>query len=182
MSIPEKRKQQGFALIEVMFAIFILAFGLLALAALLSQLSGSTTQSRYLGSEVMLASEKLEDLNQLDYNAYKAPGVVPPPGVPLKPTLAPGGSLANSNSIFYSDQVQLSSRSGMVIDPTDATAAAPAPNDLLTFQRRWVIESDTPAPRVQRITVIVIPLTGTPQERAATFQTSTIRPCDSTGC
>jgi prepilin-type N-terminal cleavage/methylation domain-containing protein len=166
MSIPEKRKQKGFALIEVMIAIFILAFGLLALAALLSQLSGSTTQSRYLGSEVMLASEKLEDLNQLDYKAYKLTA------------LAAGGSLTANNANYF-DQVQISSRSGMVSDPTGAAGAA---NDMLTFQRRWVIESDTPAPRVQRITVIVIPLTGTPVERAATFQTSTIRPCDSSGC
>ena len=179
MSTPKKRKQNGFALIEVMIAISILAFGLLALAALLAQLFGNTTQSRYLGSEVMLASEKLEDLNQLDYNGFKAPGVPPAPGV--KPTLAPGGSLAASVD-FYSDQVQISSRSGMVIDPTDTTAAAPAPNDLLTFQRRWVIESDTPSPRVQRITVIVIPLTGTPVEKAETFQTSTVRPCDASGC
>lgn len=170
MSIPEKRKQSGFAMIEVMIAIFILAFGLLALAALLSQLTGSTTQSRYLGSEVMLASEKLEDLNQLDYKGYKA-------GTPT-PLLAPGGSLVADNPNYF-DQVQISSRSGMVSDPTGPAAAA---NDMLTFKRRWVIESDTPAPRVQRITVIVIPQTGTPVERAQTFQTSTVRPCDSTGC
>jgi prepilin-type N-terminal cleavage/methylation domain-containing protein len=177
MSIPKKRKQSGFALIEVMIAISILAFGLLALAALLAQLFGNTTQSRYLGSEVMLASEKLEDLNQLDYKTYKLGGTA------ATPLLAPGGSLTNP-LLFptYVDQVQISSRSGMVIDPTDKTAAAPAPNDLITFQRRWVIESDTPSPRVQRITVIVIPLTGTAVEKAETFQTSTVRPCDASGC
>ncbi len=175
-----KEGDSGFALIEVMFAIVILAVGLLGLAALLAQLSGSTTQSRYLGSEVMLASEKLEDLNQLDYNNFKAPGVNPPAGQSRKPTLAPGGSLTNSNDPNYSDQVQISSRSGMVADPTGPAGAA---NDMLTFQRRWVIESDTPAPRVQRITVIVIPVTGTPVEKAETFQTSTVRPCDSfSGC
>lgn len=161
-----KEGDDGFALIEVMFAIVILAVGLLGLAALLAQLSGSTTQSRYLGTEVMLASEKLEDLNQLDYNAYKTT------------SLAAGGSLV-ANNANYSDQVQISSRSGMVSDPTGPAAAA---NDMLTFQRRWVIESDTPSPRVQRITVIVIPATGTPVERAETFQTSTVRPCDPSGC
>jgi prepilin-type N-terminal cleavage/methylation domain-containing protein len=168
-----KNGSDGFALIEVMFAIVILAVGLLGLAALMAQLSGSTTQSRYLGTEVMLASEKLEDLNQLDYKTYKLGAT--PPTVAL---LAPGGSLTASNA-NYSDQVQVSSRSGMVSDPAGAVAAA---NDMLTFQRRWVIESDTPAPRVQRVTVIVIPLTGSPAERAATFQTSTIRPCDPSGC
>jgi prepilin-type N-terminal cleavage/methylation domain-containing protein len=166
-----KAVDQGFALIEVMFAIVILAVGLLGLAALLAQLSSSTTQSRYLGTEVMLASEKLEDLNQLDYRTYKLT------------TLAAGGSIAitGTPSAAYSDQVQISSRSGMVVDPTDP-AAAGAATDLLTFQRRWLIELNTPSPRTQRITVIVIPVTGSPVERAETFQTSTVRPCDPTGC
>jgi hypothetical protein len=156
-------------MVEVLFAVFILAFGLLALAALLAQLFGNTTQSRYLGTEVMLASEKLEDLNQLDYNAYKAT------------TLAPGGSLA-ANTANYFDQVQISSRSGIVQDATDANGAVAA-NDSLTFQRRWVIETNTPSTGVERVTVIVIPLTGDPVQRAATFQTSTVRPCDtSAGC
>ncbi len=47
----------------------------------------------------------------------------------------------------------------MVVDPTDPAAAGTA-TDLLTFQRRWLIEADTPSPRVERITVIVIPVTG----------------------
>ena len=170
MSIPKKRKQKGFALIEVMAAIFILAFGLMALAALLAQLSGSTTQSRYLGAEVMLASEKLEDLNQLDYKTYQVGTATP--------LLAPGGSLA-ANNAGYSDLVKISAKSGMISDMGNVSAA----NDMITFQRRWVIESDTPVVRVQRITVIVIPLAGTAVEKAATFQTSTIRPCDVTaGC
>ncbi len=166
-----KEGDSGFAMIEVMFAITILAVGLLGLAALLAQLSGSTTQSRYLGSEVMLASEKLEDLNQLDYGTYGTT------------RLAAGGSIAitGAPNPAYSDQVQISSRSGMVVDPSNP-AAAGAATDLLTFQRRWVIETDTPSPRVERITVIVIPVTGSPVERAETFQTSTVRPCDPSGC
>jgi hypothetical protein len=159
----------GFAMVEVLFAVFILAFGLLALAALLAQLFGNTTQSRYLGTEVMLASEKLEDLNQLDYKTYSATA------------LAPGGSLTANNANYF-DQVLISSRSGIVIDAADKNGAVAA-NDSLTFQRRWVLETNTPAPGVERLTVIVIPLTGNSVERAATFQTSTVRPCDtSTGC
>ena len=170
MSIPKKRRQKGFALIEVMAAIFILAFGLMALAALLAQLSGSTTQSRYLGAEVMLASEKLEDLNQLDYKTYKSGTATP--------LLAPGGSLTANNAGYF-DQVQISSKSGMISDMGNVGAAT----DMITFQRRWVIESDTPVARVQRVTVIVIPLAGTAVEKAATFQTTSIRPCDVTaGC
>jgi hypothetical protein len=66
---------------------------------------------------------------------------------------------------------------------SDPTGAAQAANDMITFQRRWVIESNTPSLGVQRITVIVIPQTGTPLERAETFQTTTVRTCDlNTGC
>lgn len=159
----------GFAMVEVLFAVFILAFGLLALAALLAQLFGNSTQSRYLGTEVMLASEKLEDLNQLDYNTYK-------------PTsLAPGGSLIANNPNYF-DQVQISNRSGIIADATDANGVVAA-NEALTFQRRWVVETNTPSPGVERVTVIVIPLTGNSLEKAATFQTSTVRPCDTAnGC
>lgn len=161
-----KEGDQGFALIEVMFAIMILAFGLLGLAALLAQLTGTTTQSRYLGAEVMLASEKLEDLNQLDYNTYKAT------------SLAAGGHLNNSDA-GYSDTVQISARNGMI---NDLIANGNA-TDMIQFQRRWVIETNTPNNRVERITVIVIPITGNAVEKNATFQTSSIRPCDAaTGC
>ena len=161
-----KKGDQGFALIEVMFAIVILAVGLLGLAALLAQLTGTTRQSRYLGAEVMLASEKLEDLNQLDYNTYKAT------------SLAAGGSLTASTA-GYSDVVQISSRNGMIND----LIANGAANDMLQFQRRWVIETNTPNNRVERVTVIVTPLTGNAVERNASFQTSSIRPCDAaTGC
>jgi hypothetical protein len=164
-----RKDGSGFAMVEVMFAVFILAFGLLALAALLAQLFGNTTQSRYLGTEVMLASEKLEDLNQLDYKTYSATA------------LAAGGHLTG-NDANYSDQVLISSRSGIIVDATDVNGAVAA-NDSLTFQRRWVVETDTPAPGVERVTVIVIPLTGNAAERAATFQTSSVRPCDTlAGC
>jgi len=162
MSIRKKRTQTGFALIEVILAIGILAVGLLGLAALMAQLTGNTTQSRYLGTEVMLASEKLEDLNQLSTNDA---------------SLAPGGSLTADNATYF-DFVQVSSDNGIVKDQA-ITGAPPAPTtDMLVFERRWVIESDTPTPRVRRITVIVIPQTGTAVERGATFQTTMVRPCD----
>jgi prepilin-type N-terminal cleavage/methylation domain-containing protein len=173
MSRRRAGREDGFALIEVMFAIVILAVGLLGLAALMASLTGNTTQSRYLGTEVMLASEKMEDLNQLDYATYKAT------------TLAPGGTsglvVANAAVPGYFDTVQISSRSGIVTDQTDQTLVAGTDN--LTFQRRWAIESDTPSARVQRVTVLIIPQTGTATERAATFQTTMVRPCDNVqGC
>lgn len=166
MSLLKKKRQSGFALIEVMIAIAILGIGLLGLAALLANLTGTTTQSRYLGTEVMLASEKLEDMNQR---------------TATDPVLTAGGNLA-ADSPNYFDTVQISSRNGRVNDALNPTAAT-APGDLIVFKRRWVIEPNTPSALVRRITVIVIPQTGSPVEQAETFQTSMVRPCDTlAGC
>jgi prepilin-type N-terminal cleavage/methylation domain-containing protein len=153
------RRQDGFALIEVMIAIMILAIGLLGLAALMAQLTGTTSNSRYMGTEVMLASEKLEDLNRL------APGDA---------ALAPGGNLLNDDA-NYSDQVQVSSDNGG--SNTVAAGSAAASSDMLQFRRRWVIEASPaglPA-GVIRITVFVALLDGNAVSRANTFQTSMVR-------
>jgi prepilin-type N-terminal cleavage/methylation domain-containing protein len=154
------KSEEGFALIEVMMAIVILAIGLLGLAALMAQLTGTTGSSRYMGTEVMLASEKLEDLNRLQIG---------------DPALAAGGSLA-SDTAGYSDQVQVSSDNG-----TTTTVAAGATTgtstDLLQFTRRWVIEKDpTGLPTgVIRITVSIGLLGGDSVTRANKFQTSMVR-------
>jgi prepilin-type N-terminal cleavage/methylation domain-containing protein len=167
MSHLKKKRQSGFALVEVMIAIAILAVGLLGLCALLANLTGTTTQSRYLGTEVMLASEKMEDLNQR---------------TATDPLLAAGGSL-NADNANYFDLVQISSTNGRVNDQAINAALPAGTGDMMVFKRRWVIESDTPAPRVRRITLVVIPQTGTLVEKGETFQTSMVRPCHPTnGC
>jgi len=142
-----------------MIAIVILAVGLLGLAALMAQLTGTTSNSRYMGTQVMLASEKLEDLNRLS---------------PGDPALAAGGNL-NADVANYSDQVQISSDNGS--SSTVAANAAPATSDLLQFKRRWVIEKN-PAGMptgVIRITVWVRLMDGDAFARGATFQTSMVR-------
>jgi prepilin-type N-terminal cleavage/methylation domain-containing protein len=159
MSPLKKKRQSGFAMVEVMIAIAILAVGLLGLAALLANLTGTTTQSRYLSAEVMLASEKLEDLNQRNV---------------VDPALVAGGSLTGDVAGYF-DTVQTSSTNGIINDQATGGALG-ATSDLLQYRRRWVIEANTPAPGVRRITVIVIPQTGTPLERTETFQTSLVRP------
>jgi|GEM_PF-4886177 len=166
MSRRKASREDGFALIEVMIAIVILAVGLLGLAALLAQLTGTTTQSRYLGAEVMLASEKLEDLNQRSTN---------------DPALTAGGDLVGGTAA-YTDTIQISSTNGFVGDKSLLTnntqANGAATNDLLVFRRSWQIEANTPTPNVRRITIKVTPQTGSPVERAEAFQTSMVRPCD----
>lgn len=142
-----------------MIAIVILAVGLLGLAALMAQLTGTTSNSRYMGTEVMLASEKLEDLNRLS---------------PGDPGLAPGGNLGNDVA-SYSDQVQISSDNGS--STTVAANAAAGSTDLLQFKRRWIIEQNPagmPA-GVIRITVWVGLMDGEAFARGATFQTSMVR-------
>ncbi|HEY3769310.1 MAG TPA: prepilin-type N-terminal cleavage/methylation domain-containing protein [Candidatus Angelobacter sp.] len=158
------KSEEGFALIEVMMAIVILAIGLLGLAALMAQLTGTTGSSRYMGTEVMLASEKLEDLNRLQIG---------------DPALAVGGHL-NSDDLGYSDQVQVSSDNGTTTTVAALTGSTPTPaasSDLLQFTRRWAIEKDpTGLPTgVIRITVSIGLLGGDSVTRANKFQTSMVR-------
>jgi prepilin-type N-terminal cleavage/methylation domain-containing protein len=170
------RRARGFTLVETLIAVVILAIGLLGVAALLAKLSGTTTDSRYVNSKVVLASEKLEDLSKLPTNDLG---------------LTPGGSLT-ADTPSYFDQVQISSNGNnvnqsVIVDSVGSAAAPAAPtSDMQLFKRRWVIEQDVPvgatpgAPPgttgVLRITVIVIPLNGTPVERSQTFQVSMVRP------
>jgi prepilin-type N-terminal cleavage/methylation domain-containing protein len=197
MSRRKAGRESGFTLIEVLVAVTVLAVGLLAVAALMSQMGTSTNQSRFMGVEALLASEKLEDLNQFPVNATE---------------IGAGGNLAAGGSLTvdlpgYFDHVQISSgaaaeASGDLIeikignDPVSGAAnytiishspngqtlsqtslgAPPTPSvDMLTFDRRWLIEQNVPVTGVRRITVqISLPNAGFGQ--SATFQTTMVRP------
>jgi prepilin-type N-terminal cleavage/methylation domain-containing protein len=196
---PKKRIQRGFTLIEVLLAIAVLTFGLLALAGFIAQMSVGTNQARYMQLAAMLASEKLEDLNRIPN---------------IDPAMANnGGSLtsntqatfatAGTNEVFaYNDQVQISTTNGLareVIVGTDTTGTvgyweiSTSPNgtansvftvgvpaataDDLIFTRRWAVEVDKPAVGLRRITVLVslvspIDVGG----KVSNFQATLVRP------
>lgn len=188
-------------MIETVMAISILAVGLLGVAALLAQLGGNSTQSRYMSTEALLASEKLDDLNRYPYND---PAIYVPNGTSV-------GSLttdSTNNSVTvgavtevvdYSDQVRISAGNGNMVETvsgtdasgntqftttthapdgsisiTKSSTAPTATSDMLTFTRRWVIEQNPAGlpSGTRRFTVRVL-LVGNVSQ--AVFQSSMVR-------
>jgi prepilin-type N-terminal cleavage/methylation domain-containing protein len=194
------RRQGGFALIETLIAISILAIGLLGIAALLAQLAGNSTQSRYMSTEALLASEKLDDLNRYPIND---------PAIAVTNGNTAGSLTADvtdnvtvgvvTETVDYFDQVRISAGNGNMVETvsgkdvngntvytttthspdgsiTVVTGANPpvATSDMLTFSRRWVIElnpANQPA-GVRRFTVLVSLNTPT---KPANFQATMMR-------
>jgi prepilin-type N-terminal cleavage/methylation domain-containing protein len=190
----------GFALIETMIAIFILGVGLLGAAALLAQLAGNSTRSRYMSTEALLASEKLDDLNRL-------PSIDPAIAVTAGNS---AGSLnadltasvtvgAVTETVDYFDTVQISSGNGSMVETVSgkdplgnntftstthapdgtvtnviSTTPPPGTGDMLSFKRRWIIEQNVPGLPVEsrRITVLVSLENGTTRDQ---FQSSMVR-------
>ena len=198
MSHLERRSKRGFTLIETMIAITVLGVGLLAMAALIAKAAVTSSSSRYMNTQSLLASEKLDDLNRLSSSD---------PDITV--TGASAGSLTTDASqtvtagginypVDYFDQVLISNGNGAITETLTTTnagggtvyttithsldgrvtqtqsAIAPASSaDTLLLNRRWVIEQDVPVVGVRRVTVLV---TVQAQPPAAPFQMSMVRP------
>jgi Tfp pilus assembly protein PilV len=186
---------------ETMIAIVILSVGMLSLAALMSKMTGSTEQSRYMSMAALLASEKLEDLNRISavdpeiaVNSGTSAGSVSTDVG--NQTVTVGGS---TEVVDYFDTVMISTGNGVISETllgkdssgnatytttthqpdgtvasvTSSTPPDPAP-DTLQFRRRWVIEKDSPVVGVRRVTVAV--LLTSPAVGNVNFQMSMVRP------
>jgi Tfp pilus assembly protein PilV len=195
------RRQGGFAMIETAVAISILAVGLLGVAALLAQLGGNSTTSRYMSTESLLASEKLDDLNRYPFNdpAIAVANANPAGSLTVNTTDTVTANGLPAEVVDYFDQVQISSGNGNIVETVlgkdvngnaqftttahapdgsmtvTKTATAPAPaSDTISFSRRWTIElnpAGMPA-GIRRFTVLVSLQNGT---IPATFQASMLR-------
>ena len=197
MSKRHTGSQRGFTLVETMVAMAIMAIGLLGAAALMSQMSVSSNDSRYMSVEALLASEKLEDLNHFQPSD---PNILVTAGASVGDLVTDMRATVGTTPVDYFDTVQISSGAGAMVETTSATNAAgvltytttthspdgsvavntgtvqPAPTpDMLSFKRHWIIEKDVPEANVLRITVRVDLIDGT-RPQAATFQSSMVRP------
>jgi prepilin-type N-terminal cleavage/methylation domain-containing protein len=174
-------REQGFTLIETLVAISVLTIGLMSVAALMAQMVGTSSRSRYMSTAALLGSEKLEDLTH--YSSR-----VPPASI------AAGGSLAADVAGFF-DTIRISSGNGVSSETTSengvattithqpdgtiavvAGGAAPADPDALTFDRRWLIQTGTPVNGMRTITVLVTLQNQPANAPSVTFQASTVRP------
>jgi prepilin-type N-terminal cleavage/methylation domain-containing protein len=174
-------RERGFTLIETLVSLAVLTIGLMSVAALMSQMVGTSAKSRGMSTAALLASEKLEDLVHYSNS-------VPPAN------LGAGGSLA-ADVAGYFDDVQISSSNGVsarttseggvaetIVHRADGTVtvaagnAPPADPDAQIYDRRWTIATGVPVAGMRTITVLVT-LTNQPANTAAvSFQVSTVRP------
>jgi len=194
-------RDEGFTLLEVLVAIFVLTVGVVSVAALAATMMATGNRSKYMSLQASLASEKLEDLNHW---GPSEPQVTVPVGSSSIGSLSSDVLDATSGLAYYDDvSINFSdsttncpgSTSGCMAETVASesggtttyttiyhspdgritqSSATTAPSNM-TFHRRWVIEANAPVTGVRRITVQVTPETTGPQNNA-TFQMSLVRP------
>ena len=121
------RREQGFSLLETVIALFVLAVGLTALAALMSRMHVGSTSARYMSMAAFLASEKLEDLSR--YQTCDPNIVVPTSAGTTAGSLTADITAVNVTTpctsaislvVSYSDQVWLSAGNGNISETTSS--------------------------------------------------------------
>lgn len=175
----------------------ILTVGLLGTAALMSNMNLNSSLSRYMSTEALLASEKLEDLNHWPLNDPAIAVTFGSTAGSLTADVSQSVTVgAITEQVDYFDTVLISAGNGTIIETVTSTnatgntvytttthspdgrvavattATAPSSADMLTFKRRWIIEKDVPIAAVRRITVVVALQNST---SSAQFQTSMVR-------
>ncbi len=114
--VPRRVRTRGFALIEVLVALVVLAIGLVSLAALTGQMENGTERSRFMGLAAMLATEKLEDLNRwpsgdpnVNSTTAATVGNLSSDSGPMSVTSSAG---ITDNNIAYFDDVVITNNGG----------------------------------------------------------------------
>jgi len=193
------RTANGFSLLEVLVATFVLTIGLLATAALVAKMIATGQSSKYMTLASTLASEKLEDINRWDPDD---PQVCVPTGSTtvgsltadvMQTTTCPGGT---SGTVSYYDEVAIGATNGAFSETVSSTSngstvyvttvhaadgsiqtttSSTAPTTPETFHRRWIIEANSPVNGVRRVTVLVTLMDQSVQPPVK-FQMSMVRP------
>jgi prepilin-type N-terminal cleavage/methylation domain-containing protein len=193
--------QRGYTMLEVLFAMIILAVGMIALSSLAAQTMAGTAQSRFIGLSASLVSEKLEDLNRWptwDPHVCVASGTT---AGSLTADLQAASLTCNSitDTVDYYDDVEISDSNGAVcetvssisggaqlytttchqsnglIATTTSMTANTADIGAVAFHRRWTIEMDQPITGLKRMTVKATLENGFMQPPVS-FQLSLVRP------
>ena len=184
-------------MLEVAVALGVLCIGLVSTALLMTSSFASTNQSKYMSLASVLASEKLEDLDRW---AFDDPEVAVTSGTTagsLTSDIVANVTVgAETATVNYYDYISLGASGGAfceTVSGLDAqshvnyTTTCHSPNGQITvtsasatpalvnFERRWLIEKDTPVVGVKRITVVVTSLDPSIQP-PITFQMSLVRP------
>jgi len=194
------RNSCGFTIMEVLVAALVLTIGLLSAAALIGGSLGGTARSEYMTQAATLASEKLEALNRYPSSD---PNITVTNGTSAGSLAADTTQTFNVNGtsvlVPYYDEVYFSPSQGFIeeavtslnaqgaiqyttITQTAAGTVTPVVSSTppgfvsgaFAFERRWIIELNTPEAGVRRVTVLVTLLNQSVQP-PVTFQMTTVR-------
>jgi type IV pilus assembly protein PilV len=145
LTISRSARPKGFTLVETVVALAVLAIGLTGVAAMIGNTLRSGTRARYMNVANVLASEKLDNLNQ--WPSTEVNGTVV-----ADANVAPGGSLNGpvvcANTDQYCDMVTVNEASGA--DYETQTAMVPNGAGGYTAQTTTIVHTssgcvDTPA-------------------------------------